>query len=149
MENASQALLIAAGILIGVLVLSLIVYLYVTFGAQAQSISEVINQRQLTKYNAQYTVYDGRSDLSVYDVVTIVNTAHENNEKHKDSNTYSQEYQIQVILQGKDLAKVENSNYETEITSLIEGNYETKYRCTVNFYADNGKVSRVNISVVK
>lgn len=148
MENASQALLIAAGILIGVLVLSLIVYLYVTFGAQAQSISEVINQRQLTKYNAQYTVYDGRSDLSVYDVVSIINTAHENNEKYKDSNTYTEEYQIKVILQGVDLARINNSNFESEIITLIEGNYETKYKCTLNFYDDNGKVKQANISVV-
>lgn len=146
MENASKALLMAAGVLIGVLVLALIIYLFTYFGAETQKFSEIINQNQLTKYNAQYTVFDGRKDLSVYDVVSIINTAYENNEKHKDDPTYETEYRVKVILDGNDKAKANNSNLNNEIATLIENNYETKYKCKVLFYDDNGKVKEVRIT---
>lgn len=146
MENASKALLMAAGVLIGVLVLALIIYLFTYFGAEAQKFSEIINQNQLTKYNAQYTVFDGRKDLSVYDVVSIINTAYENNQKHKDDSTYETEYQVKVIVGGEDKANANNLNLSQEITNLIEDNYETKYTCKVLFYDNNGKVKEVRIT---
>lgn len=148
MENASKALLMAAGVLIGVLVLALIIYLFTYFGAEAQKFSEIINQNQLTKYNAQYTVYDGRKDLSVYDVVSIINTAYENNEKHRDDSTYETEYQVKVMLDGEDKANVDIQvqDLSQKITNLIEGNYETKYKCKVLFYDENGKVKEVRIT---
>lgn len=148
MENASKALLMAASILIGVLVLSLIIYLYTYFGAEAQKFEEIINQRQLTKYNAQYTVFDGRQDLSVYDVVSIINKAYKNNEKHKDDSEYKTEYQVRVVLDGSDKAEPNNSELSNEIIELIENNYETKYKCKVLFYADNGKVKEVKITKI-
>lgn len=146
MENASKALLMAAGVLIGVLVLALIIYLFTYFGAEAQKFSEIINQNQLTKYNAQYTVYDGRKDLSVYDVVSIINTAYENNQKHKDDPTYEDEYKVKVLLKGSDMAAADISNLSDKITALIEENYETEYKCNVSFYNDNGKVKEVKIT---
>ena len=39
MENASNALLIAGGVLIGVLILSLAVYLFADFGAKSADIN--------------------------------------------------------------------------------------------------------------
>lgn len=146
MENASKALLMAAGVLIGVLVLALIIYLFTYFGAETQKISEIINQNKLTKYNAQYTVYDGRKDLSVYDVVSIINTAYENNEKHKDDSTYTTEYQVIVSMNGENKADTDIQNLSQEITKIIEDNYETKYKCKVLFYDDNGKVKEVIIT---
>ena len=38
MENASKALLMAGGVLIGILILSLAVYLFITFGAESKEI---------------------------------------------------------------------------------------------------------------
>ncbi len=148
MENASKALLMAAGVLMGVLVLALIIYLYTHFGAEAQKFTEIINQHQLTKYNAQYTVFDGRKDLSVYDVVSIINTAYENNEKHKEDSTYETEYKVSVTLNGSEKADVTYSNLSEEMTKLIENNYETKYKCNVSFYDDNGKVKQVKVTKV-
>ena len=40
MENASKALLLAAEVLIGMLVLSLMVYLFITFGSNAAKINK-------------------------------------------------------------------------------------------------------------
>ena len=41
MENASKALLMAAGVLIGMMVLSLMVYLFISFGSSTKAIKPI------------------------------------------------------------------------------------------------------------
>ena len=64
MENASKALIMAAGVLIGVLILSLAAFLFLDFGATSESVYSQMESQQLTQYNAQYTVYSGRNDYN-------------------------------------------------------------------------------------
>lgn len=75
MENASKALLMAAGVLMGVLVLSLIVYIYATFSDTTQKNMEQMKLNELNAFNSKYLAYDGKSDLTYYDVVSIVTMA--------------------------------------------------------------------------
>ena len=49
MENASKALIMAGGVLIGVLVISLAVYLFVSFGQTSAEINGENSQKQLTQ----------------------------------------------------------------------------------------------------
>ena len=63
MENASKALLMAAGVLLGILILSLAIYLFVSFGQTSAEINEKNRQQQIVQFNSQYTVYLGRKDL--------------------------------------------------------------------------------------
>ncbi len=78
MENASKALLMAAGVLIGMMVLSLMVYLFVSFGSTSREIREEQAQKQLNQFNTQFTSYMGTTN-TIYDVVTIANLATRNN----------------------------------------------------------------------
>ena len=71
MENASKALLMAAEVLIGVLILSLAVYLYVSFGTTAAEVNEQNTQKQLVQFNTQFTVYQDRNDLTIYDIINL------------------------------------------------------------------------------
>ena len=71
MENASKALLMAAGVLIGVLILSLAIYLFVSFGQTSAEINEKNRKQQIVQFNSQYTVYLGRDDITIYDIRTI------------------------------------------------------------------------------
>ncbi|MBO6244393.1 MAG: hypothetical protein J6O41_07550, partial [Clostridia bacterium] len=80
MENATNALLMAGGILIGILILSLAVYLYMSFGAEARENYALIEQQQIVKFNTQFTKYAGSENLTIYDVVATISTAYENNE---------------------------------------------------------------------
>ena len=50
MENASKALIMAAGVLIGILVLSLAVFLFMDFGARSSEIYSQVEHNQLTQY---------------------------------------------------------------------------------------------------
>ena len=52
MENASKALIMAGGILVGVLVLSLMVYLFADFGSTSAQINA---QNKYTNYNISST----------------------------------------------------------------------------------------------
>ena len=94
MENASNALIMAAGVLIGILILSLAVFLFSDFGATTREINSKMEEKQLSEYNAQYTVYVGREDVTIYDIITIVNLAKENNNYYKDFSNYEKNYKI-------------------------------------------------------
>ena len=93
MENASKALIMAAGVLIGVLILSLAVYLFVSFGTSSAQVHKLNEENQLNEFNTQFTSYEGREDITIYDVITVKNLADENNrhyelESYTDSNFY-------------------------------------------------------------
>lgn len=79
MENASKALLMAASILIGMLILSLAVYLFVSFGTTSAEIHKEIEEQQLQQFNSQFTSYIGKEGITIYDVVSVANLATENN----------------------------------------------------------------------
>lgn len=50
MENASKALIMAAGILIGVAILSLAVYLFVSFGSASAKIHEQNDANRINEF---------------------------------------------------------------------------------------------------
>ena len=64
MENASQALIIAAGILIGILILTLGSYLYIIFGDYVSNSQAEIAKNSLAQFNDQFLKYDNRTDSS-------------------------------------------------------------------------------------
>lgn len=80
MENASKALMIAAEVLIGVLLLSLmatIIYAFTNYQAQ---IEENYKSKEINEFNIRFLVYQGK-DLTAQDVVTIYNMAQDYNSK--------------------------------------------------------------------
>ena len=84
MENATKALLIAAGVLIGMLILSLGVYLYYSIGVYVERAQEQIAIQELDKFNTQFYNYQAVENeiFSFQDVITAANLAYENNKKY-------------------------------------------------------------------
>lgn len=111
MENASNALLIAGGVLVGVLILSLAVYLFVDFGTISADVRTQKEVQQLSEFNSQFTVYEGRTDLTIYDIVTIAGYALENNEYYENDNNYK----INVFIK--------SGGHTTDILQNITNNY--------------------------
>ena len=94
MENASKALMMAAGVLIGMMILSLGVYLYYSLGTYITSNQERMDSNELNKFNTQFIKYincksDGTQEfeLTIHDVVTVANLAYENNKKYNLTST--------------------------------------------------------------
>ena len=79
MENASKALLIAGGFLITILFLSLVSYLFAFMRGYSTSKIEQIEASKANEFNQQFLNYAGRDDLTIQDVITIVNLAKDNN----------------------------------------------------------------------
>ena len=95
MENASKALLMAAKVFIGVMLLILMIFLYITMSSWGRNVQSNIDIKEISEFNAQFTVYDGRSDLTAQDVVSIINLAKNYNEKYEGIN-----FKIDVIKKG-------------------------------------------------
>ncbi len=139
MENASNALIMAAGVLIGILILSLAVFLFSDFGATTREINSKMEEKQLSEYNAQYTVYVGREDVTIYDIITIVNLAKENNNYYKDFSNYEKNYKVTVELNNTEITADEETLIGTYGTIIFKGK-EPEY------YLTTGRIKTVEFS---
>ena len=88
MENASKALLIAAEILIGVMVISLGVYLFNAYASYSSSQYSEIENTQIEQLNAKFLKYYGEQYVNgtketikctIHDIVSVANLARETN----------------------------------------------------------------------
>lgn len=96
MENASKALIMAASILLGVMLISIAVYVFNSFGRYAASYTEQQEMQQIAIFNANFTIYEGRSDLTPHDIVTIANLAKQNNKIYELEKASDGPYYITV-----------------------------------------------------
>ena len=72
MENASKALLMAGGILITILIVSLFVYAWNSYTEYNNTQDELKNVENLAKFNEQFVGYD-RDDISGYELISLAN----------------------------------------------------------------------------
>lgn len=165
MENASKALIMAAGILIGVAILSLAVYLFVSFGSASAEIHEQSDANKINEFNTQFTSYVGKENITIYDVITVANLATENNIKYEydeqranGKNSYISVYLKQGRGTLKDIAKGTetkssdraheyNNIIQVDINSISESSQElAKYDCVVDVSKTTGLVYKVTFS---
>lgn len=78
MENATQALLIAGGILFALLTLSILVFMFNNAGQMQSTQYTKEEAERLEKWNAEWEAYDKRI-LYGADVLTVLNKAKQNN----------------------------------------------------------------------
>lgn len=131
MENATRALLIAGGVLIAILILSVGVYLYVLYSNQTQQYNEVISLTELQKFNRKFEVYIGRKDIRAQEIVSIVNLAKENSG------------QVQIYL-GINKIEFTATNRPED---FIKDNEDEVFSCTFSennpLYDTSGKVTKL------
>ena len=139
MENASNALIMAAGVLIGVLILSLAIFLITDFGQTSSEINRRITDQQLVEFNANFTSYESKERLTIYDIVTVAGFARENN-NYYDNQDY---YKVTVKIGNKEIQNYSSDN----LNNLIKEEQNTtplpQYKCSVKEYHDNGRVKTV------
>ena len=82
MENASKALLMAAGVLIGILILALMVTLFLSAREVSSRHDQVKKTEEIEQFNANFTKYVGK-DITMHQVITIHNFAKIENNKIK------------------------------------------------------------------
>lgn len=88
MENASKALLMTGSILIGIILLSLAVYVYNIMTEAEKMKASTLTEEQLIKYNQEFLAYDKKLMYGT-DVITVLNKAIDNNKRYaEDDESY-------------------------------------------------------------
>lgn len=129
MENASKALIMAGGILIGMLLLTFLVVMFTSAGNVSQSYDDTKREEAIQQFNSNFTKYLGK-ELTIHQVVTICNFAEKNG--------------VSVIN-----AKYENSiqtdvkNYIVSSNTLAGVSY---YELEISSYSDEGYINGIMIS---
>lgn len=118
MENASKALLMSAGILIGILILALMITLFASARDISSNYDQIKNAEAVQQFNTNFTKYLGQ-DLTIHEVVTICNFASEK----------------EVTISG---AKTKNDI----------SNNNKKYKLTINSYSDDGYVNFIGFTEI-
>lgn len=121
MENASKALLMAAGILVGVLILALMATLFINSKNVNAEYERNKQAEAVQQFNVNFTKYVGR-DITIHDAISITNFAQNNKMK---------------------TVKVNNKK---DITDITKENLDKNFKLTINSYDDNGYISEVTIS---
>ena len=127
MENATKAMLIAAGVLIGVMILSLGAVLFSELEAYVESSHERMRFNEQNAFNSQFTKY-ADSISTIQDVVTAANLAYQNNidynatedERGNDATLY-----VAVYLGGTSIENTVNDmNEANNAVNLLSKNLD-------------------------
>lgn len=147
MESAVKALLIAAGVLIGMLILSLGIGLYTSLSSYVESAQEDIVSKEIQQFNVQFTKYINCNDinddviftLTIQDVVTAANIAFENNREYQLTEQTGNNYYVTVKLNGTALEEKINSIS----AQLLQNHLEEQYKCSIEDVLINSTTGRV------
>ena len=120
MENASKALLMAAAVLVGVMIITLGIYLFSIFGDFGSQISDRLEQQQIDEFNSNFYKYEDSEEVKIHDIITVANLARQYNINNEfaDNSVYYIKVNIEGIgAEGKNL---ESISEESKKTALID-----------------------------
>lgn len=134
MENASKALIIAGGVLIVILVLTLFAYINTKMGSGTSNLYSKLEDRNITEFNQKFLNYDENNHLRIQEVVSLINMA-------KNANINNNIGAHVDVL-------VDNASYldktTDELNTLLKDKADETYTCNVTV---TGKiVSQVTIT---
>ncbi len=125
MENASKALLMAASVLIGIILISLMVIMFMNSGNVSSSYDKTISQEEISVFNSNFTKYVGRG-LTIHEVKSIINFAEANGVEH-----------IERVPEISETLSVGGDN------TVKERNYKL---VVLAYDTDTGKISKIQIT---
>lgn len=139
MENASKALLMAGGVLIAILILTVVVILFNTYGQLAPTYEKELEENEIKKFNSNFTKFEGRQDITIQEIVSLTNFA-----KQYEQET---EINIQVWFSSNDLT----DKNEDQLISLIKNN-STNGDGTIKYFkckSENTEYEYGKVNVIK
>ena len=167
MENASKALLMAAGVLLGIMIISLGVYLFANFGGTSSQIHANIEENQIAQFNSQFTTYVGKDNVTIHDVISMASLATQNNQSYELPHQAANENTnyIAVILNGNsielgykegqtaaqrkdEIEKKYNKLISDEVNSISDENGLPKYTVSVDISTVTKRVYRVTCNKI-
>ena len=134
MENATKALLIAGGVLVAIIIVSLGLYLYILFSNQADTYKATIQNTELQKFNSKFEGYIDRDDLTAFDVITAKNMAAEYNNTN-----------LAITIE------VNSSLITATNEEFLKNNSEKVFKCgfeDVHYNSDTRRIDGLNFKTV-
>ena len=149
MENATKALYIAAGTLVGIMILSLAVMLFSSLQSYVEGYKEQIEFNNLSAFNSKYQKYINTDDvITIQDIVTIAGSAYQDNSSfnvNKDAwNLSENALYVGVFLNDKRIDTI----IKEEMQTLLEKNTNKKYQCKASNvkYNSVGRIYEIHFS---
>lgn len=133
MENASKALLIAGTMILVILILTLMIYIFRTMGGQTSEMYNELQESEISEFNQKFFNYDGKKNLRIQDVVSIINLAKDNNVTQKFPVT------INVTLNGNPVQDKTQDEIQKMLEDDLKNDSKREYKCKVE-YATNSKL---------
>lgn len=94
MENASKALLMAAGILMAMIIIGLLLFMFNQLGTFQKSDDSNTKNSQVAKFNMQFEVYLDDKGIKGSDIISLINKILDYNQKGDESETLGDETKI-------------------------------------------------------
>ena len=159
MENASKALLIAGGVLIAILILTIGVYLFATYGQLGESYEKNLSSGEIKKFNSNFIQFEGRNtangnaNITAQEIVTLYKFVKAYNEKNETSIT-----NIKVENDsGSEILNSSNTLNEAELVDFIKNNSNDSaspygiiyFECTnIEYDPNTGMVNRIEFKKI-
>lgn len=145
MGNASKALLMAGGILLGILILTLMITLFTNSKSISNSYEETKKAELIQQFNVNFTKYLGE-DLTIHQVLTIYNFAKENGFEDDDI-IRSGTFNLDSSQISKDLKEVDEK-YKEQKNSYPDKSIKVEivYKMEISDYNGEGYISKIKFS---
>lgn len=150
MENASKAMIIVAGALIGVMIVSLGIILFDEMQAYVQVTNDKIDANAQNAFNTQFTNFISEN-LKIHDIISAANLAYENNIDYnmtpEDTTTDVDPSRlfVAVYLDGDRI----DDTIPEEAADLLSNNLEKTYEClseNVKYSQATGRIYEIHFS---
>ena len=97
MENASKALIMAGGMLLAILIVSLLVYAWSLFSKYQSSQDDLTDIEDTAKFNEQFTNYQ-RDNVKGYDILSLANKVTDYNYRKSKSDRTNDENYVPITI---------------------------------------------------
>ena len=151
MENASKALIMAAEILIGVILLTLMVFLFRAMANFSDTVNSNIATKNINEFNIGFEQYRVKPGLMVQDIISMGNLAKQYNEQMES-------IPIEVIAYGVE-AKYRNVHKLTDELSYefirnYSNNLQTNdiiyFECQkMEYDEETGRINRIEVKKIE
>lgn len=120
MENATKALLIAGGVLIAIIIISVMVITFKKTGNISKTYDKTINQEDVTKFNENFTKYLNK-ELTIHQAITITNFAKENG--------------VEI-------------NIEVKVSEINEETLKNRYKISISDHNEEGYITEITLNKI-
>ncbi len=138
MENASKALIIAGGVLIAIMIITLGLYIFQSAGTLSQSYAERLAEDAINTHNNKFLTYC--MDINAQNMVTLINLIKENNNK----NQYIQEMQVILFIDETPI-DIYSISDDWKINIMTQ---EENYKFITVKYNEDGYISQISFKRV-